>query len=372
MKPPRLLIPGPVELEAEVLAVLAQPVQAHYGAAWVEVHNETIALLAQVYETQGRVFMLPGSGSLAVDAAVHSAFLPGEKVVVGNNGWFGERLRDILRSNGVSVVLVECDPRQPLDPDAFAQALRAHPDAVGVAAVHLETSTGILNPIDEIARRVHEASDALMMVDAVTGLAGAPLETDVWGIDLCVSASQKALGAPAGLGLVAVSEAAWAKISARGEDVPRSWYLDLKRWGWYVENWADWHPFPVTMPTSVVLALRQALRSLLGEGVAVRRARYARMAGTLRAALVELGMPLFAPPEQTAPTITAAYCPPGVPSAAIRDTLLRECGLQITTGFGPFKENVIRAGIMGGALTDADIDALVAGLRAFVGQSVSR
>jgi alanine-glyoxylate transaminase/serine-glyoxylate transaminase/serine-pyruvate transaminase len=363
--PPRLLIPGPVELEDEVLAVLARPVQAHYGAAWVEAHNETIALLQQVYETRGRVYMLPGSGSLAVDAAVHSAFLPGETVIAGNNGWFGERLRDILRANGVTVVGVECDPRQPLDPDAFAQALRAHPDAAGVAAVHLETSTGILNPIEDVARLVHAQSDALMMVDAVTGLAGAPLLTDAWGIDLCVSASQKALGAPAGLGLIALSDAAWAKIGGRADDVPRSWYLDLKRWGWYVENWADWHPFPVTMPTSVVLALRQALRSLLREGVAARRARWAAMAATLRDALIALEMPLFAQPEQMAATITAAYSPPGVPSTAIRDYLLRECNLQITTGFGPFKDSVIRVGIMGGALTDADIAALVEGLWAF-------
>jgi alanine-glyoxylate transaminase / serine-glyoxylate transaminase / serine-pyruvate transaminase len=364
--PPRLLIPGPVELEAEVLDVLSQPVQAHYGAAWVDAHNETIALLQVVYETQGRVYMLPGSGSLAVDAAVHSAFLPGETVIAGNNGWFGERLRDILRSNGVQVVEVEGDPRQPLDPDAFAAALAAHPEAAGVAAVHLETSTGILNPIEEIARLVHAHSDALMMVDAVTGLAGAPLQTDAWGIDLCVSASQKALGAPAGLGLVAVSDSAWAKIGGRADDVPRSWYLDLKRWQWYVENWADWHPFPVTMPTSVVLALRAALRSLLREGVAARRRRHAAMAAHLRGALVEMEMPLFAAESQMAATITAAYCPPGITSIDIRDYLLREYNLQITTGFGPFKEGVIRIGIMGGALTLGDIDRLIEGLRAFV------
>ena len=366
--PPRLLIPGPVELEAEVLQVLAQPVQAHYGDAWVEAHNETISLLQSVYETRGGVYMLPGSGSLAVDSAVHSPFLPGGKGLLGNNGWVGGRLREILRPNGGEGGGVECGPRQPLDPALFEQALKAHPDTVGVAAVHLETSTGVLNPIEAIVRLVHERSDALMMVDAVTGLAASELQTDGWGIDLCVSASQKALSAPAGLGFVAVSDQAWEKISKRPEDTPRSWYLDLKRWQWYVENWADWHPFPVTMPTSVVLALRAALRSLLKEGVENRRARYQQMADHLRGALEQMGMPLFVPAALMAPTITAAYCPAGVVSTSIRDYVLRECNLQITTGFGPFKEQVIRIGHMGGALTDADITLLVSGLESFMTQ----
>ncbi|MBK8025847.1 MAG: alanine--glyoxylate aminotransferase family protein [Chloroflexi bacterium] len=366
--PPRLLIPGPVELEPDVLAVLAQPIQAHYGDAWVEVHNETIQLLQAAYETSGRVYMLPGSGSLAVDTATHSTFLPGDTVIAGNNGWFGERLVDILRSNGVNVVVVASEPRQALDPDAFAQALKNHPEAAGVAAVHLETSTGVLNPIEAIARTVHAQSDALLLVDAVTGLAGADLQTDAWGIDLCVSASQKALGAPPGLGIVAVSNRALARISARPEDTPRSWYLDLKRWQWYVENWGDWHPFPVTMPTPIVLALRAALRSLLREGVATRRARYQKMADHLRGALEEMGMPLFVPASMMAPTITAAFVPEGVGSPAIRDYLLREYNLQITTGFGPYKEQVIRIGHMGGAVTDDDIAQLVTGLRAFVAQ----
>ena len=366
--PPRLLIPGPVELEPEVLAILAQPVQAHYGDAWVEVHNETISLLQAVYETTGRVYMLPGSGSLAVDAAAHSTFLPGETVIVGNNGWFGERCRDILKSNGVNVIEVVGDPRQPLDPEAILGALKQHPEAVGVAVIHLETSTGVLNPIETIVKAVHAHSDALVLVDAVTGLAAADLPVDAWGIDLCVTASQKALGAPPGLGMVAVSDRAWAKISARPDDTARSWYLDLKRWQWFVENWADWHPFPVTMPTSLVLALRVALRSLLREGVVARRARLQGLADHLRGALTEMGLPLFVPAEQMAATITAAYCPPGVRSTTIRDYVLREQNLQITTGFGPFKEQVIRIGHMGGAVNETHIDDLIAALRAFMAE----
>ncbi len=357
----KLMIPGPIELEPEVLQTLAQPAVPHYGDAWVSIHNETVGLLQQVFQTQNYVFMLPGSGSLALDAAAHSAFLPGETVIVGNNGWFGERTTDIMRTNGINVIPVEADPRQPLDPDAFRKALQANPKATGVAIVHLETSTSVLNPIRDIAAVVRQHSDALVMVDAVTGLAGAELKTDEWGIDLCASASQKALGGPAGLGLVAVSPRAQAKIDSRPE-AGRSWYLDLKRWQWFVDNWADWHPFPVTMPTSVVLALRTALKSLLAEGVEARRARWQAMARHLRDGLRDLEMPLFVPESYMTSILTAAYCPEGINSLTIRDYILRECNIQITTGFGAFKEQVIRVGHMGGALNDADITQLLVGL----------
>jgi alanine-glyoxylate transaminase/serine-glyoxylate transaminase/serine-pyruvate transaminase len=364
----RLMIPGPVELEESVLHTLAQPAVPHYGAAWVALHNETISLLQQVFKTTGRVYMLPGSGTLAVDTAVHSAFLPGETVIVGKNGWFGERLISVLQANGIEVVPVECDPRQPLTVAAFDEALRAHPEASGAALVHLETSTGVLNPVKAVAGLVRgHYPEKLLLVDAVTGLGGAELRTEEWGVDLCVSASQKALGAPAGLGLVALSDRAWAKIEGR-PPLPRSWYLDLQRWQWYVEHEADWHPFPVTMPTSLVLALRAALQSLLHQGLERRLAQYRQMAARLRAGLHAQGMTLFADETAMADTITAAYCPPGITAPEIRDYLLNECHIQITTGFGPYKQEVIRIGHMGGALDLEDIDHLLAGIAACLSQ----
>jgi alanine-glyoxylate transaminase/serine-glyoxylate transaminase/serine-pyruvate transaminase len=358
------MIPGPVELEAAVLETLGQPVVPHYGDAWVAVHNETIALLQQVFRTTGRTYMLPGSGTLAVDSAVHSTFLPGETVIVGNNGWFGERLISVLNASGVHVVKVGSDPRQPLATADFAAALEANPGAAGVALVHLETSTGVLNPVKDVAAVVRRHYPAtLLMIDAVTGLGGAELRTEEWGIDLCVSASQKALGAPAGLGLVALSDRAWSKIESR-PPLPRSWYLDLQRWQWYVDHEGEWHPFPVTMPTSLVLALRAALHSLLDQGLERRMAHYRQMAARLRAGLHAQGMALFADETAMADTITAAYCPVGITAPEIRDYLLHECHIQITTGFGPYQQNVIRIGHMGGALTLEDIDHLLAGLYA--------
>ena len=363
---PKLMIPGPVELEAEVLAELARPPVAHYGDYWVEVHNETIALLQQVFQTTGQVYMLPGSGSLAVDTAIHSTFLPGETVIVGRNGWFGERMTEILNANGIQTIPIDCPPNQAFDSELFRATLQKNPTATGVAVVHVETSTSVMNPVREIAAAVHDSRPgALLVVDAVTGLAATELKTDDWGIDLCISASQKALGAPAGLGIVAVSPRAMGRILTR-PDQPRSWYLDLKRWHWFVENWGDWHPFPVTMPTSIVLALRTALLLLQREGIEERFARYQRISSQLRKGLQEVGMHLFVSPNLMAPTITAAYCPEGIGSTAIKNYLLSEKQIQITGGFGPYKEQVIRIGHMGGAIRETDIEQLLDGLREFM------
>lgn len=366
---PKLMIPGPVELEPDVLALMGQPVVAHYGANWVSVHNETLQLLQRVYQTAGDVYILPGSGSLSLDTAAQSAFNAGETVIVADNGWFGQRTYDILNAMGVRAVRLQTDPRQPINPDDIAAALDQHPDAVGVACVHLETSTGVLNPIRAIADVVRShprGENILFMVDAITGLGGADLQMDAWGIDLCCAASQKALGAPAGLAIVAVSPRAQAKIDARPENTARSWYLDLKMWAYYVEEWASWHPYPVTMPTSTVLALRQALRNLIAEGLDNRMARYERQARVLRDGLAKMGLELFVPESLMAPILTAVCCPDGMSAIEIRDRVLQDADILITTGFGAYRESVFRVGHMGGALNEGDINHLLNALQRII------
>jgi len=360
----KLMIPGPIELENEVLEQMGGPNHVHYGDEWVDVHNETIALLQRTFGTTGKVFMMPGSGSLGIDAAVHSTFAPGDRVVVGVNGHFGQRLREVLAANGVTPITVEAGPNQPLSPADFERALAGDGSVVGVAAVHLETSTAVLNPIRDIAA-VGRSHHRLVMVDAVSSLAGTELKMDDWGIDLCVSASQKGLGASAGLGIVAVGTAAWDRIGANAQHA-RSWYLDLRRWQWYVENWGDWHPFPITMPTNTILGLRSALRSLFHDGLEARIQRYVRLADRLRRGMEALDLTLFVPEELMAPVLTAAYCPPGVKSGELVAYLEREHSIKITAGFGEFRERVIRIGHMGGAITEQDIDLLLDALRRYL------
>jgi alanine-glyoxylate transaminase / serine-glyoxylate transaminase / serine-pyruvate transaminase len=366
----KLLIPGPTEVEDSVLDWLSRPVEAHYGDYWVSVHNETIDLLQRVFGTTGKVFMLPGSGSLAADAAVQSVFAPGQRVLLGINGHFGHRWREILEANGVVPVIVDIPPDQPLPPEAFDAALAVDPGLAGVVVVHLETSTSVLNPLQELAAVAHK-HNCLIMADAVSSLGGTPLPMDEWGVDVCVSGSQKCLGGVAGLGIVAVNDRAWQAI-ANQPDYPRSWYLDLRRWQWYVENWGDWHPFPVTMPCSIVLALRAALQSLLAEGLDARFARYEQLAARLRGGLEDLGLRLFVPPALMAPVLTAAYCPTGVESQAIIRHLAEDHHIKITAGFGKYKPYVIRVGHMGNAIGADDIDQLLAALGAYLSVAAPR
>ncbi len=360
----KLMIPGPIELEDEVLEWMGAPIQAHYGDEWVAIHNETVGLLQQVFATTGKVFMMPGSGSLGLDAAVQSVFAPGDHVAVGINGNFGRRLTEILVANGIVAVPVEAKPDQPLGPAKFERALADDPSIVGIAAVHLETSTAILNPARDIAH-VARAHNRLCLIDAVSSLGGTELQMDTWGIDVCVSASQKGLGGAPGIAIVAVGPRAWQAITSQPER-PRSWYLDLRRWQWYVESWGDWHPFPVTMPTSIILGLRAAVQSLVKVGLDARIRRYEVLAKRLRDGLRSLGLTLFVPETLMAPVLTAVHCPAGVTSGQIVKYLADEHHIKITAGFGPYKDTVIRIGHMGGAITEADIDALLAGLRQFL------
>lgn len=362
----KLMIPGPIEVEDEVLEWMGTPIHVHYGDEWVAVHQETISLLQQIFNTSGKVFMIPGSGSVALDAIIQSAFAPGDHVLVGNNGHFGNRLTEIMTTNGIVPITVSAEPNRPLEPADFARALDADSTIVGVAVVHLETSTAILNPIRDIAEAVH-ARNRLFMVDAVSSLGSTDLRMDAWHIDLCASASQKGLGGAPGLGVVAVGERAWDRIANQPER-PRSWYLDLRRWQWYAENWANWHPFPITMPTSVILGLRAGLQSLVRNGVDARIRQYESRAKRLRDGLRAIGLPPSIPDSLMSPVLTAAVCPPGVTSYQIIAYLADEHHIKITTGFGEHRDSMIRIGHMGGAISDADIDTLLSALRQFLAE----
>src|SRR5690606_17861480 len=360
------MIPGPIDVDSEVLEWMGGPVRVHYGDEWVAAHNETIALLQQVIGTSGKVFIMPGSGRLGLDAVVQTTFAPGVKVAVGQNGHFGHRLTEVLEANGVIPIPVVAQPGEPLVPDDFDRVLAGDPTITAVAVVHLETSTAVLNPVREIAA-VARKHNRLCMVDTVSSLGCVPYEMDAWNIDLTVSASQKGLGAAPGVAVVAVGPRAWAVAEARTEPA-RSWYLDLKRWQWYVENWGDWHPFPVTLPTSGILGLRAALQSLVREGLPQRIQRYEQLAARLREGLRTLGLPPSVDDELMLPCLTAVYTPDGVRSSELVNFLAEAYGIRITTGFAEAKERVIRIGHMGTAITEADIDRLLEGIRQFLAE----
>ncbi len=362
----KLMIPGPVEVDARVLAALNRPVEPHYGDAWVEKYSRVIAILKQVFgiaETDYDVYLMSGSGTCAIDACMGSSLLSGEKIIIGNNGFFGDRLVDIAVNNGLQVIEAKCEWGRPLDPQAIQEALRENPDAKAVAVVHGETSTSILNPIAEIGEIVKPAN-AVFIVDAVSSLGGLPYDVAGWHVDLCASATQKCLGAPPGLAPVAISQKAWRMID-RSDRKAHGWYTNVQNWRKYAQEWGDWHPTPITMPTNTVNALLVSLELLMQEGIANRMERFRSLAMQLRKGLREAGMEPFTPDELMNPVLTAARPPQGVESGQVVRYLLDSYHIQISGGLGHLKKEVFRIGHMSPVLEAEDIEILVGALKAF-------
>lgn len=362
----RLMIPGPVPLSESVAEAMAAPVQAHYGPVWVSIHNETLQLLRQAFVTEGDVFILVGSGSAGLDAAIGSLLAPGDTALVGVNGYFGQRLAAIARAYGAHVVEVAAEWGEPLAPELFESTLRQYPGAKAIIATHVETSTGVVNPVREIAHLAN-VRDVPMMADAISSLGGVEFAMEAWGVDLCVSASQKCLGGLAGLAPVAVGPRAWAAIEKRLAAAPGpGWYLNLQTWREFAQTQKDWHPFPVTMPTNAILALRAGLRDLIAEGIPQRLSRYRALMARLRAGLQALGFQPLAADSCAAPVVTAAHSLPGIPSDRVVEFLERSHGIKIAGGgLGPLQHTIFRVGHMAPSISERDIDDVLAGLEDF-------
>lgn len=362
----KLMIPGPVEVDAEVLAAMSQPVEPHYGDIWVAKLAKTIGILRKVFGVEQAgydVYLMAGSGTCAIDACMGSSLLAGEKILIGNNGFFGERLAAIARDNGLEVVEVQGEWGQQLDPQDFRNALAEHADARAVAVVHCETSTTILNPVAEIGALL-KSRDAVFIVDAVSSLGGLPFDLAGWGVDLCASATQKCLGAPPGLAPVAVSPKAWRMID-RSDCKAHGWYTNLQNWRKYAQEWGDWHPTPCTMPTNIVNALLVALEQLIDEGISTRMGRYRHLAVQLRQGLREAGMEPFTPDDLLNPVLTAARPPAGIESTRVVKYLLDEHHIQISGGLGHLKKEIFRIGHMSPVVTSGDIDRITDALKSF-------
>jgi alanine-glyoxylate transaminase/serine-glyoxylate transaminase/serine-pyruvate transaminase len=365
MKPDeiKLMIPGPVEVDPAVLAALGSAVQPHYGDAWVAKYRRVLGMLQQVFNTKSDVFLMAGSGTCAIDACMGSSLKTGEKILIGNNGFFGDRLVDIARNNGLDVIEIKGEWGKQLDAQDFKRALVQHADAKAVAIVHCETSTSIINPVEAIGAEVRPY-EAVFILDAVSSLGGLPFDLQKWGVDLCASATQKCLGCIPGLAPVAVSPKAWRMID-RSDNKAHSWYTNLQTWRKYAQEWGDWHPTPVTMPTNIVNALLVSLEQLMEEGIETRMERYRALALQLRRGLREAGMEPFTPDKMLNPVLTAARPPAGVESGRVVKYLLDEHRIQVSGGLGNLKKEIFRIGHMSPVLIPQDIDRLVEALKAF-------
>lgn len=341
------------------MQAFTRPVVGHLDPAFIELLDETCERLRTVFRTTNpSTLPISGTGSAGMEAAFVNVVGPGDVVVVGVNGLFGERMCDVATRCGAEVVRVDAPWGSPLDPDAV---LGAHPSPKVIAVVHAETSTGVRNDIEPLGAG---KGDALLLVDCVTSLGGIPLDVDGWGIDIAYSGTQKCLGVPPGLAPLTFGPAAWERRITK----PQSWYLDLGMLGEYAGAASGARKYHHTAPISMVYALHAGLGEVLDEGLDAVFARHAECGRLLHDGLEKLGFELFAEEGHRLPELTTVKVPAGADDAAVRRELLERYSIEIGGGVGAFAGKVWRIGLMGHGARPRNVTLLLGALAEVVGR----
>lgn len=351
--------PGPGNPYPEAIAALGRPLLGHLDAEFLALLDETCERLRSVMRTSNaRTLPISGTGSAGMEAAFVNTVGPGDVVVVGVNGVFGERMCDVAARCGAEVVRVDAPWGTPLDPRAL---LDAHPSPKVIAVVHAETSTGVRNEIEALGAG---KEDALLLVDCVTSLGGIPVEVDGWGVDLAYSGTQKCLGVPPGLAPLTINNRAWERRIAR----PQSWYLDLGMIGDYATTDGA-RKYHHTAPISMIFSLHAGLGAVLDEGLEQVWARHGACGALLHEGLTKLGFALFAEEGHRLPELTTVWVPESLgDEAGARRTLLERYGIEVGGGLGDFAGKVWRIGCMGHTARPRNVTLLLGALTEVMGK----
>jgi aspartate aminotransferase-like enzyme len=346
-----LRTPGPTPIPQAVRDAQAQPMIDHRGTEFAELLRETSTGLAELIGTAGDVVLLTGSGSGALEAAIVNTLSPGDRVLSVNIGAFGDRFAKIATVFGADVDSLAFEWGTAASPDAVRERLAAGEPYRAVLVTHNETSTGVANPMQELASVVRQApGDPLLLVDGISGLGAMPFEMDAWGIDLVVSASQKAWMASPGISIAALSDRAWA--AAAEARMPR-FYWDFAE----ARQWATKGQTPWTPAITVLYGLRVGVQRLREEGRERTWARHAAIARGVAAGLESLGLRLVAAEADRSSTVTAAWVPDGVEWGPFNEAM-RAHGLVIAGGQGKWAGKILRFGHMGEVGIDEMVQAL--------------
>jgi alanine-glyoxylate transaminase / serine-glyoxylate transaminase / serine-pyruvate transaminase len=356
-----LLGPGPSPVNPRVLAALSLPVVGHLDPKFLEIMDQSMAMLREVFQTQNRLALpMSGTGSAGMETCFVNLIEPGDAVLVGVNGVFGTRMVDVAQRCGARVDTVEAEWGAALDPQSFKAALGKKQYRLA-ALVHAETSTGVLQPLDDIAGLVRD-SGALLLVDAVTSLGGAPVRVDELGIDACYSGTQKCLGCPPGLSPVTFSERAVEAVRKRKSKV-QSWYLDLSMIEKY---WSSERVYHHTAPISMNYALHEALRIVIEEGLEAAWRRHRRVHETFLREMRKLELEPAVAEAIRAPMINALRIPEGVDDARVRQRLYEDFNIEIGAGLGPLKGKIWRVGLMGHGAREENVEILANALKQLI------
>ncbi|HEY9872653.1 MAG TPA: alanine--glyoxylate aminotransferase family protein [Candidatus Obscuribacterales bacterium] len=356
--PDRLLLgPGPSNAHPAVLQAMNTPPVGHLDPAFLGLMDEIQSLLRYVWQTENSLTIaVSGTGTAAMEATIANVTEPGDVVLVGVSGYFGNRLVDMAGRYGADVRTITKPWGQVFTLDELRTALETHRPAI-LALVHAETSTGVRQPLEGVGELCREF-DCLLLLDTVTSLGGVPIFLDEWGVDLAYSCSQKGLGCPPGASPFTMSPRATEKLQQRRNKVA-NWYLDMSLLSKY---WGSDRTYHHTAPINLYYALREALRLLAEEGVENSWTRHQKNVEYLWQGLEDLGLSLHVEREFRLPTLTTVCIPPGVDGKAIARQLLNEYNIEIGGGLGELAGKVWRVGLMGFNSRPESVDRLVEAL----------
>lgn len=354
--------PGPSDVHPRVLQAMATPMIGHLDPEFVTVMDEIKEMAQLTFQTKNHLtFVVSAPGSAGMETCLVNLLEPGDEAVICINGVFGGRMADIAERAGARITKIEAPWGQVIDPQQVKDTLKGLKPKL-VAIVHAETSTGVLQPLEEISKIVHDAG-ALLVVDAVTSYCGTQLKVDEWGIDAVYSGTQKCLSAAPGLSPVSFSENAVKALETRKTKV-QSWFLDLSM----VKNY--WQgakrTYHHTAPVSAMFGLREAYRLVLEEGLEKRFERHTKNHLLLKNELEPLGFEFGVKEEHRLPMLNAVKLPEGVDDAAVRQRLLNEYNIEVGSGLGQFAGKIWRIGLMGESSNPNYVNTLVAALKRII------
>lgn len=351
----RMFVPGPVDVDDEILQAQAQPMLPHRSQEFEAIFQRTAEKAQQLFFTHNRVFLSASSGTGLQEAAIRN--LVDQRVLSCANGAFGNRWYDVAVSNGKEAEKLAFEWDEPVNPERVAAAVKKG-GFEALTIVHNETSTGLQNPVKEVAQAVRAvAPDTLILVDAVSSFSGAKIETDAWGLDMVLTSSQKCLALPPGLALATVSERAMEKAKTVEN---RGWYFDLLR----LEKHRLKDSSPATPAMSLIFALDRQLDRILAEGLENRFARHSANAARVHAWADAHDLSMYAPEGFRSQTVTTVKNERGIDLADLNAFLMQR-GMRLANGYGPLKNITFRIAHMGEIQID-DLEELFAAMEEYL------
>jgi alanine-glyoxylate transaminase/serine-glyoxylate transaminase/serine-pyruvate transaminase len=338
----KLMGPGPLNIHPRVYQALTSPVIGHLDPAYLKVLDQVSELLRMVFRTKNRVTnAAPGTGTSGMESCIANLIEPGDPVLVCVSGYFGDRIRQMVERQEAKITLIEGEWGKPVDLERVERALKEGRQKV-IGLVHAETSTGVLQPMAEIARLAKEHG-AMILLDTVTSLGGVDVRIDEWGVDAAYSCSQKCIGCAAGLAPVTFSDRAVESVRRRKHPV-RSWYLDISLLEKY---WGTERVYHHTSSSTLNYGLLEALCLIEEEGLDERIRRHTMNHKALVAGVEAMGLEMLVAPEFRLPSLNTVKIPAGIDDAKARSYLLETYNLEIGGGLGALKGKVWRVGLMG-------------------------